>query len=203
MHTELWQAILQEDETLIWSGDPQQGFIFRRSEILFTPLALLLTVMASIWEFIAASQLISVLQYNDLPLWIPVVLVFMVCTALPFVLLGLFLLVGRFFYDRRRRACTHYALTNRRVIILSGLFKKQQTRSIILNDIKNLSLNQHNNHTGSIHFRPDTLLWWLLVGPSWWLPLWTDVEVYQPPILERIKQAGEDFKQIQMAQQRY
>ncbi len=197
MHTELWQDILQEDETLIWNGDPQQGFIFRRSEILFTPLAILLFVLAAAWEFYAVSTLATALQFNDLPLWIPVVLIFMTCTAFPFVLLGLFLLVGRFFYDRQRRMRTHYALTNRRVIILSGLFKKQRACSVELQNIEKLSLHVHRNHTGSIRFRSDTLLWWLLVGPHWWLPLWTDVEVYQPPVLERIKQAGEVFKQIQ------
>ncbi|MCE1253815.1 MAG: PH domain-containing protein [Anaerolineae bacterium] len=188
-----WSDILQSDEVLIWSGIPQQGFILRRSEVLFIPLALLLTTLAAAWEFYSVSTLAGVLQYNDLPLWIPLVLIFMACTALPFVLLGLFLLFGRYFYDRSRRANTAYALTNRRVIIQSGLFKRRRIRSLALETLKKVSLHPHPNGSGSIHLTSDTWLWWLLVGPSWWIPLWVDVETYQPPVLERINPAEDVY----------
>ena len=47
---------------------------------------------------------------------------FMSVWGIPFVLTGLYLIVGRFFVDAAIRARTLYGLTNRRAIIISGLF---------------------------------------------------------------------------------
>jgi len=47
--------------------------------------------------------------------------------GVPFVLMGLHMIFGRFIVDRRERAKTYYGLTDSRVIIVGGLFSRSVT----------------------------------------------------------------------------
>jgi hypothetical protein len=196
----VFEEIRQPDETLLWEGDPQQGLILRRSDILLTPIAFCLSILAIAWEGSALVSLITGLRMGDLPVWMPFSLIIIFLLGLPFFLLAAFLLVGRFYYDRKRRRCTHYLLSNQRIIIFSGMFKKRAQRSIPLTAIKRLYLHPHDNQRASIHFSPDTWLWWIMLGPVWWFPLWLDVEAYQPPVFERIEKGEALFQLIKQAQ---
>lgn len=44
--------------------------------------------------------------------------------GVPFVLVGLYFIFGRFFVDANQRAGTAYGFTDRRVVISSGLFSR-------------------------------------------------------------------------------
>jgi hypothetical protein len=196
----IFEEIRQPDETLLWEGAPQQGLILRRSDILFFPLALCLSLLAVAWEGFALVGLVKGLGVGDLPVWMPASLIVLLLLGLPFFLLAVFLLAGRFYYDRQRRRCTHYLLSNQRIVIVSGMFKKRNRRSIPLTAIKHLSLHPHAGQRASIHFSPDTWLWWIMLGPVWWFPLWVDVEAYQPPVFERIEEGETVFQLIKQAQ---
>ena len=186
-------------EQLLWSGQPQQGLILRRSDALFIPLSLLLCGLAFWLEGWIVSLLWQVLtlgEGSNLGLVIMAVLFFLALLCLPLALLGVFLLAGRFFFDRFRRRKTFYALTNLRVIILSTILKRR-VRSIALDKKISARLALHSGGRGSIFLNVDAFLWWVLVGPPWWIPFWPDVEVYQPPFLERITPPGEVFEQME------
>jgi hypothetical protein len=190
---------LAPDEHLLWSGQPQQGIFLRRSDALFIPLSLLLCILAFGLEGWILSFLVQVAALHDnssLGMGIALVLVVLALLCLPLVALAVFLLIGRFFFDRTRRQKTFYALTNRRILIISTILKKR-VRSIPLQQKPSLRLAQHPNGTGSIYLNVDAFLWWVLVGPPWWIPFLVDVEVYQPPFLERIPSAGQVYQQLQ------
>jgi hypothetical protein len=120
---------------------------------------------------------------------IMLILVILALICLPMALLGLFLIFGRFFFDRLRRKKTWYAFTQQRVLIGSTILKTR-VRSYMLDKKLQLRLTNHPNGRGTLYFNVDIFLWWVLVGPPWWIPFWPDVEVYQPPCWERIEDAS-------------
>jgi len=113
--------------------------------------------------------------------------------GIPFVLIGLYLIVGRFFVDARLRTRTYYALTSERAIIVSGLFTPTTT-SIQLRTLTDVSLAESANGTGTITFGP-TAPWW--AGPGGWpggrRPL--------SPAFDAIEGARSVYEQLRRAQQ--
>jgi hypothetical protein len=115
------RARLEPGETLLWSGQPQQGLLFRPCE----PLAIYMSVGAGVLWLIVVFFLVRSLLHGPYPessiegtaLSIPFTLVWMLIVLLG----GPYYTVGRFFYDAGMRERTLYAVTDRRSIILSGL----------------------------------------------------------------------------------
>jgi hypothetical protein len=130
---------LGANERLLWSGQPRQGIIFRPSDIYMIPFSLLWGGFAFFWE------------YNVIRMGAPW---FFMLWGVPFVLVGAYMIIGRFFYDAQVRKRTHYALTNERVIILSGMFQRQQ-HSVNLKTISDLTLTETNGN-GTIGFGAGT-----------------------------------------------
>ncbi len=134
------RATAEPGESIIWSGKPKQGLLLRRSDLFMIPFSLLWGGFAIFWEM-------SVLQ-TDAP-------GFFALWGIPFVLVGLYMIVGRFFIEARQRARTVYGLTNRRVIIISGLLSKT-TISIPLATLSEITMSEHKDNRGSITFgRPN------------------------------------------------
>ena len=129
-------AELGPRETLLWSGRPRRGIVVRASEWVTMPFALMWGGFAVFWEW----QVI----HSNAP-------VFLVLWGVPFVLVGLYLIVGRFFVDARLRERTIYAVTNERILIVSGLFGRN-VRSLGLRGLSDLSLRETGNGEGSILF---------------------------------------------------
>jgi len=106
-------ALLQEeflrDERVLWQGQPDPSKHFAPSDVFAIPFSLLWGGFALFWE---ASALGLVRWDGDegrAPL-------FFVLWGIPFVLIGLYLMVGRFFYKAWRKRRTLYAVTDRRVL---------------------------------------------------------------------------------------
>jgi len=98
------RAHLDSDETLLWSGRPAGGVRLQPSDAVTIPFSLMWGGFAVFWEY-------SVIHSGGAPL-------FFVLWGVPFVLVGIYLIVGRFFWDAYQRDKTHYAVTNRRVIFI-------------------------------------------------------------------------------------
>ena len=99
-------AELRRSEKLIWSGRPRQGVFLTQKDAGMVPFSLMWGGFSFFWEFKAVSS--GGPLFFDL--W-----------GVPFVLVGLYMIVGRFFYEAMLRSRTYYGLTNERVIIISGL----------------------------------------------------------------------------------
>jgi hypothetical protein len=69
----------------------------------------------------------------------------------PFLAVGLYVLVGRFFVDAWQRQRTIYGVTNDRVIVATEFFSRR-TKSRQLNALPDLSLDERSDGSGSIDF---------------------------------------------------
>jgi hypothetical protein len=128
--------VLDSGESLIWSGAPRQGMLLRASDAYMIPFSLLWGGFAIFWEA-------GVLRMNGPTAG------FMSIWGIPFVLIGLYMIVGRFFVDARIRAKTFYGLTNRRAIIISGLLSRT-INSLPLRTLTDISLQERRDRSGTV-----------------------------------------------------
>jgi hypothetical protein len=100
-------------ERIVWTGRPQQGIMFTGRDGLLIPFSLMWGGFAIFWEAGVLSIPAHGATANPaaliFPLW-----------GVPFVLIGLYMIIGRFFHDAWIRSRTRYALTDRRALILQG-----------------------------------------------------------------------------------
>jgi hypothetical protein len=75
-----------------------------------------------------------------------------------FVLIGLFLIFGRFFVDAWIRAGVVYALTDRRILILRSR-PWVSFQSVSLGRLPEATLNETSNGRGTIRFGPALAIW--------------------------------------------
>jgi len=128
---------LDRDERIVWAGQPLQGIVFRPRDRFLIPFSLVWCGIITLW-------MISAVQSSF----------FFAIFGIPFVLIGLFLLIGRFFFDARTRARTYYAVTNKRALV-KVLSRQVIFKEIQLNSDTAVELQEHPkspNDMGSILF---------------------------------------------------
>jgi len=166
---------LQPDERLLWSGQPPQGVRLRAADAFLIPFSLMWGGFAIFWE---ATAILS-----GAPL-------FFLFWGIPFVVMGLYLIVGRFWVDAWQRSRTCYGITDSRVIIVSGVFSRN-TRSQNIRTLSDITLTARRNGSGTISFGP--------VNPyyGWWGGAgWPGMERYAAPCLELASGANEVYAMI-------
>jgi hypothetical protein len=128
---------LLRGEKIVWSGRPAGGLLFTGQDWLLIPFSLLWGGFALFWES-------SVLNAPNAPM-------IMKLWGVPFVLIGLYFIVGRFLVDAWMRSATRYAITNKRILILrSGPFGRFVALS--LNQLPQTSLSECASGRGTIRF---------------------------------------------------
>ena len=173
------QAQLAPQEQLLWSGQPQSGIVFRRSDALTVPFSLMWGGFAIFWEttvFLSGAPFFF-------KLW-----------GIPFVLVGLYMIVGRFIVDAKQRAKTYYGITNERIIIVSGLGKRK-VKSLNLSTLTDLSMEEGANGSGTIFFGPANAAFGWLAGTPF-----NSRGVQPPPSFEMIRGAKAVYETIRNAQ---
>ncbi len=138
MPEEVSQA-LERGERLLWVGAPQRGFKLRAADIYLIPFSLFWAGFAVFWES-------SVLAIQGSPF-------FMKLWGIPFVLVGLYLVVGRFFVDAKMREWTVYAVTSQRALIFSGMFRREM-KSLTLRNLPEVSVVKAYDGSGTISEHP-------------------------------------------------
>ena len=166
-------AELGPGERLVWSGRPQQGLMLRPSDALFIPFSLMWGGFAFFWEY-------SVLN-SKAP-------VFMALWGIPFVLVGIYLIVGRFFVDAQQRTKTWYGITDERALIVSGLFSKQ-VKSLPLATLTELTLSERADGSGTITFGPAANSWMASGG-------WPGMREKVSPCFEAIERARQVYQML-------
>ena len=166
---------LDSGEALLWSGTPRQGLLLRGSDAFLIPFSLMWGGFAIFWE-------LGVIA-SDAPF------IFMLW-GIPFVLIGLYMIAGRFFVDAKVRAKTIYCLTDKRAMILSGLFSRS-VNSLPLASLSDLTLKEKADRTGTVTFgRPHPMAMWSS-GMQW-----PGMGQYQSPAFEMISNAKNVHDQI-------
>jgi len=171
---------LDPGERLLWSGSPRHGLVIRGSDAAMIPFSLLWGGFAFFWKP-------SVLRSNApafFALW-----------GVPFMIAGLYVIVGRFFVDAAVRARTFYGVTDRRAIIVSGIMSKT-TKSLSLRTMAELSVSERAGGTGTVYFGQ---------VPPWGAMFsglrWPGMRYYFPPAFELIQDARMVYNLIRKAQE--
>jgi hypothetical protein len=143
---------LGASEKVLWFGQPRQGLMLRGVDAFLIPFSLLWGGFAIFWET-------SVIVVGA-----PI---FFALFGLLFVVVGIYLIAGRFFVDARQRTRTFYALTNERVLIVSGLFSRT-VKSIGLNTLGEMSVTERSDRSGTIVFGTASPFEWMYGGMAGW-----------------------------------
>jgi hypothetical protein len=168
---------LLNGEKIIWWGQPARGLLFTGRDWLLIPFSLLWGGFAIFWETRAIGA--------NAPL-------FMKLWGIPFVLIGLYLIAGRFLLDAWIRRGICYAVTDRRVLILrTGPFRKFSAMSLA--QLPVVSLSEGSNDRGTIRFGP-VAPYWAGGGFTTWTP-----SLDATPQLLAIEDARRVFEHIQQA----
>jgi len=154
--TELPEEIRGEigpGEHALWWGRPRQGVVLRGSDVFTIPFSLMWCGFAIFWEMSVASS-------GTAP-------GFFVLWGIPFVAVGLYMVIGRFFVEAMQRSKTYYALTSDRVLIVSGVISRT-IKSLSLNTLSDVTLTEGRGGNGSITFGPQSPFGSMFGGaPSW------------------------------------
>jgi hypothetical protein len=171
---------LSAGEHVIWSGQPRQGITLRPSDVFGIPFSLFFAGFSVFWMYSAAQ--------SGAPL--PFLLF-----GVPFVLVGIYLLIGRFFIEAKQRQATYYAVTQQRVIICSGLLSKT-TKSLPLKTLQDLSLSERSDGAGTITFGAQHPMASMFAGMAGW----PGMEQYIGPRFDLVPQARSVYESIRKAQ---
>lgn len=145
------QRQLDPGERVLWTGQPKQGVLLRGSDAFLIPFSLLWAGFAFFWEW-SAIQTGAPLAFL---LW-----------GVPFVAMGIYMVIGRFFVESWQRSKTHYAVTNERILIVDGI-RRETVRTSRLGDLADISLSIHSDGAGTITFGSSSMPEMLRSLSSW------------------------------------
>jgi len=130
------QTYLDKNEKLLWTGQPKRGIFFKSSDIFVIPFSLIWCGFAIFWVFMTASF--------GAPF-------FFTLFGVPFILIGLYIVFGRFIFDAKQRANTFYGLTEDRIIIKSGINRKT-IKSLNIKALTDIEYSEKSDGSGTISF---------------------------------------------------
>ncbi len=126
---------LLENENVLWQGQ-SNGRLFSAADILLIPFSLMWGGFAIFWEASALSIEAPLL----LKLW-----------GIPFVFVGVYMIIGRFFYKNFLNKNTHYYVTNKKVVIIKNTLK-MKTNTLYLNTLPEIEKSIRASGSGTIKF---------------------------------------------------
>jgi hypothetical protein len=165
-------------ERIVWWGRPAQGFLLTERDAILIPFSLLWGGFAVFWETMVLTQ--------------PNTQGFFALWGVPFVLMGLYLVAGRFLMDAWVRSGMAYAVTNKRILIYRPPPFSRFT-AMSLDRLPDASISESAGGRGTIRFGPPAPLWGGR-GISSWTP-----SLDPTPQFIAIEDARSVFDQIQRA----
>ena len=142
---EIFQPELLTGERILWTGQPNPRIIFAPYDFFMVPFSLLWGGFALFWEAGVLGLIPGAMKNGgNAPFIFPLF-------GSVFVAVGLYFIIGRFFYKVWNKKRTWYALTNHRAIIISsGRSKNVQTAN--LDSLAGINKTEGTNGHGSILF---------------------------------------------------
>lgn len=146
-----FRPYLLTGERVFWCGQPKQGIVLSPRDTFLIPFSLLWGGFAIFWN-VSAWRAVPDDGYG----------LFFRLWGLPFLAIGLYFIVGRFFYDAWLRRRLFYAVTDRRVLIFrSEPFPRLTSRDIP--SLPLLELSEHRDGTGTVAFDRDEVAFAMFV----------------------------------------
>jgi len=142
------QSELLSGESFVWAGQPEPSVIFHKEDAYLIPFSFLWGGFAIFWEGSVAG-LWGVRDNHHQ--W-----TFGILWGIPFVLIGQYIIWGRFLYAGWLKGRTHYAVTNRRVIVVQEGWKRQMA-SAYLDSLPTLIKEGGSRGIGTLRFGPPYL----------------------------------------------
>jgi hypothetical protein len=175
---DVMRAELRSGEKLLWAGKPRSGLVLRPLDAFLIPFSLMWCGFVVFWEVMVIA--------HGAPL-------FFALWGIPFVLMGIFVVVGRFVVDAKQRQHTYYGLTTETVIIVSGLVRRT-VKSLALRGLADTSLTERRNGSGDIEFGSLGAFgpWAWMFGAAWF----PGIAPYGLPRFERIENARRVYELI-------
>jgi hypothetical protein len=144
---EIFSSELLPGETIEWTGRPNPAVIFHQEDWLAVPFSLMWGGFAIFW-LVGASGIWDIwthrpdrtFQYFGL-IW-----------GTPFVVMGQYMIWGRFLYRRWKKQRTYYALTNLRALIVEGGFGSRASSSAYFETLTLVDKRVRRDGIGSISF---------------------------------------------------
>ena len=137
----LLEQHLAPDEWIEWAGAPDPTKHTNRGDVFLIPFSIAWGGFAIFWEGAAI--------VSGQP--------FFIVWGLAFVVAGLYMMVGRFFYKEHRRRRTVYAVTNRRVMSVVQRHNGAVVEAKYLRTLSSVSTTADSRGYGSIRFDPSGL----------------------------------------------
>jgi hypothetical protein len=149
--TELQQYV-DSNEKLVWTGRPRTGIVFRSADIFLIPFSLFFCGFAIFWFTTALTS------------GAPFIFAMF---GIPFVVIGIIMVFGRFIIDAKQRENTYYGLTNDRIIIKSGIYTKS-IKSLNIKTLSDIQYVEKNDGSGTINFGQKNPIMISSNGMNWW-----------------------------------
>ena len=123
-------------EKVVWTGSPGAGLILRPIEIFLIPFSLFWGGFALFWNI--------QVWMTDAPLEFKLF-------GIPFLVMGVYVILGRFLVDIAVRKSITYAVTDQRILISRSGWSRS-VKSLDLARLPAIELQEKANGTGSIRF---------------------------------------------------
>jgi hypothetical protein len=153
------QPELTSGENVVWIGQPSSAFVLHKEDTFLVPFSLLWGGFAIFWELSVIGVWGSPNAANP---W-----TFGMLWGIPFVLIGQYMIWGRFFYAAWKKRRTHYAVTNRRVMVVQNAWTRQMA-SAYLDSLPALIKEGHSNGVGTLRFAQAEPMWSGMRGWGVW-----------------------------------
>ena len=138
------QPELNTGESLLWAGRPNFGVIFHSEDWYMVPFSLMWGGFAIVWEAGVLGYWGTGSRGNEGP-------GFFVLWGIPFIVIGQYMIWGRFLYDAWLKRRTYYGITDRRILVVRESWKRKMS-SIYVNSIP--TITSEGTPTGTIWFGP-------------------------------------------------
>jgi hypothetical protein len=141
------QPELLPGETLYWTGRPNTSVIFHKEDAMMIPFSLMWGGFALFWEFGAAGAWGSK-QSTGTGNW------FFLLWGIPFIVIGQYMIWGRFVVTYWKKCRTFYGVSNKRVLVVQNGFSKKMA-SAYLENLSTIAKEEGANGIGTLRFTPE------------------------------------------------
>jgi hypothetical protein len=141
---EHFQKDLLKGEQILWVGQPDTSKLFTKADIFLIPFSLFWGGFAFIWEYLALTSVTKTEEGGITVLIFPLF-------GIPFVLMGLYFIFGRFLYKNWKKKRTWYAVTDKRALVLTQTFG-QKLQAADLKSLPTMNKTIQKDGSGSVTF---------------------------------------------------